>query len=181
MDIPAGVEAPWTFWIHGKPAPPARQLWGNAHWMEWAYSHGGSDVGSSVIQVTIQGGGQGPVSIDPPELTNHRALERSTDGAVYGPEGLGGNGIHSRRFVSKLQGERFIREYIEDPDERPGSLGIAKGETQRLLIVVQAMDDKRHVDHQHPGDLRGTRRANGGGPVTDTPPFRSDCYGIKSP
>ncbi len=64
---------------------------------------------------------------------------------MYGPEGLGGNGIHSRRFVFKVQGERFTREYIEDPDERPGSLGIAKGETQRVLIVVQAMDDKRHV------------------------------------
>lgn len=72
-------------------------------------------------------------------------VEPSADGAVYGPEGLGGNGSHSRRFIFKLDGERSTREYLEDPEERPAAFSIAKGEMQRVLIVVHATDDKGHL------------------------------------
>lgn len=148
MQIPAGVEAPAQYWFNGTPpAAPASASrgWSGHVWRAWARENGGEDVLTSVVQVTIQGGGDGPISVEAPELTNHKVVERAVDGAVYGPEGRGGNGIHSRRYIFTLDGSDVRRTYAGDPEERPAAFMLGKSETQRLLVVVRVLDHHRHL------------------------------------
>ncbi len=145
MEIDGGVEAPWLFCIRGSvPTSPPPVMDGNAAWWRWAHTQGGHDVRSTVLQVTLQAQGDGPISIEPPIMDSHKADPTSPEDVVYGPGGVGGNGIHSRRYRFTLDGESSSREYLGGPNEQPASFTIDKGETSRLLIVVMARDGKRH-------------------------------------
>lgn len=153
MDIPHGVEAPWTFCFSGRePSAPTLPMNGNSDWWNWAHTQGGHDVAVTVLEVTLQAEGDAPIAIDPPEIDNHNAVPRSADAVAYGPEILGGNGIHTRRFLFTLRGDTVTREYMnelppweEDSDPLPAAFRLAKGDTERLLIVVLADDDLQHI------------------------------------
>lgn len=136
MDL-TGLHFPTSFYFpedRDVPPPPSRII----EWWSWAHSAGGEDVGFTVVTLTIQASDDGPVSIEKPRIDCIH--EDRVTGIIRGPEGMGGNGITPRWYRVELRGSGRVKPvYLHPPDERPPAFSIAKGDTQRIMILAQAM------------------------------------------
>lgn len=136
-------------------------------WQRWAYERGGEDVTTSVVQITLQGLSDDPISIESPVLDPHLVVPRTVT-QRFGPGGLGGGGVMPRHYTFHIDGERVERTYDED-HQRPAAFTLAAGETERLVIQIEVLDDSRHEwGIQLPYVRRGNRgrleiRCPGGG------------------
>jgi hypothetical protein len=141
-DVPA-LEGPTSYAFSSFDPTRAKDIpIGVTAWQRWAYERGGEDVATSVIQVTLQGTSDDPISIEAPVLEPHATTDRP-ETKRFGPGGLGGGGVMPRHFTFHLDGERVERTFEEEVS-RPAAFMLAAGETERLVIQVEIHDDLRH-------------------------------------
>ena len=168
MDVAGGLQFAVSFYFPRgfDPSPPPRRL---VDWWEWAHDAGGEDANTSAVAVTIQGSEDEPVSVERPEITCVRS--DAEPGVVCQPEGLGGAGIQPRHYVAELSDSGAVAlRYVDPGDTRPAAFILARGETERLHIVVHAQVPGRfkwtlHVPIIHNGQ-RKLLAANDGRPFT---------------
>jgi hypothetical protein len=131
-------------WIFGdlEPAFPLTQPWGIPGWQAWAYANRGEDVHTTIVQITIQGLSDDPISVEAPAIDVHRVLDRRGH-KYFGPGGLGGGGVLPRNYLFEIDGEHVTRTFVESHG-RPEAFQLAAGETERLIVRVNVADDRRH-------------------------------------
>jgi hypothetical protein len=157
-DVPA-LEGPTSYLLTSiDPRQVAAQdlPLGVTDWQDWAYANGGEDVTTSIVQVTLQGVSADPISIEAPNLTDHVVVARTSD-ERFGPGGLGGGGVLPRHYTFHLDERHIERHFVEDHG-RPEAFQLAEGDTERLIIRVEAADANHHEWHiQIPYVRRGKR------------------------
>lgn len=111
-------------------------------WSRWAYKNGGTDVGLSIVQLTLQAKQHATVVLDPPIV---RVLGRSpiAHGAV-GTYGAGGADLHPRHF--KVELDIFDPPVIEYVNEDYQSVSnpaftLVSGEVERFHIWAYATSE----------------------------------------
>lgn len=141
-DVPA-LYGPTSFVFDGQdPLYPSPEPRGVDAWQAWAYRNAGEDVGTSIVQVTLQGLTDDPISIEAPAIAEHSKMQRRAN-KCFGPGGLGGGGVLPRNYLFVIDGDEITRAF-EEQAGRPEAFQLASGETERLTIRVEVRDLLRH-------------------------------------
>jgi hypothetical protein len=138
MDTSGGY-VPVSFWFAGGDAVSEPRDHAVA-WWDWAKSHGGVDVNTSAVQVTIQSTLPRAIVVDPPTL--HSSNLQRPPGFVRTPQGLGGGDVTPRIFLFDLDRPAQPPTYVDPSGKSRGkSFSIAANETERLIIAVTTERD----------------------------------------
>ena len=141
-DVPP-LSGPTRFAFNGAdPAYPSPEPSGITGWQEWAYRLDGEDVDKSLVQITLQGLTEDPVSVEAPVIHRHRVMPRRVS-TCFGMGGLGGGGVLARNYLFELDGEQITRTF-EETAGRPEAFQLSAGETERLIVRVHVEDAMRH-------------------------------------
>lgn len=141
-DVPP-LEGPTSYIFENfDPSDESKMAMGLAEWQRWAYSHGGEDVRTSVVQVTLQGLSDDAISIEAPTLSPHKVTGRPSS-RRFGPGGLGGGGVLPRHYTFHINGSD-VRRTFDEVGDRPQAFQLGAGETERLIVKVEVEDASRH-------------------------------------
>ena len=122
-------------------APPDDPKANEAMW-QWARRHNGQDIFVSHVLLILQATQDRTVVLRPPAVDQQIFALKA--GAVFGPEGLGGNGLLVRRFYVNLDAGRATAKYIDKSSNEPGSslFKMVKGDSEAILVIAETHRDR---------------------------------------